>query len=22
MNVDSNLRELFGVDERPEAFDQ
>ena len=22
MNVDTNLRELFGVDERPEAFDQ
>ncbi len=22
MNVDTNLRESFGVDERPEAFDQ
>jgi DNA-directed RNA polymerase subunit beta' len=22
MSVDTNLRELFGVDERPEAFDQ
>ena len=22
MSVDNNLRELFGVDERPEAFDQ